>query len=107
PKGMAFLTVRRLREGGLLYEVNTKEGATWLQHQDNKKRFTDRFGLESAIRARHYACLLRGVPTYFRPGDDDALRDLEHANGWDRHDLTAAHWIKPEDKRRDGQKSAY
>ncbi|TFY52367.1 hypothetical protein EVJ58_g10059 [Rhodofomes roseus] len=107
PEGMKFVTVKRLRNGGLLYELNAKEGASWLQRRENMKPFTDKFGLESAIRARHYPCLLRGVPTYFDPGNEDRLRELEEENGWDRYDLTAAHWIKPENKRRPGQTSAY
>lgn len=35
PDGLRFLTVKRLDQGGLLYEVNTKEGTYWLQRPEN------------------------------------------------------------------------
>ncbi|KZT63574.1 hypothetical protein DAEQUDRAFT_636218, partial [Daedalea quercina L-15889] len=97
----------RLHNGGLLYEMNTKEGAAWLQCCENMKPFTDRFGIESVIHAHHYACLLQGVPTCFTPGDENTLCELEQENNWERYDLTAVHWIKPENKRCPGQTSAY
>ncbi|KZT66287.1 hypothetical protein DAEQUDRAFT_636968, partial [Daedalea quercina L-15889] len=83
------------------------EGAAWLQMPENTKRFTSRFGLESVIRARYYTCLFRNVPTYFHPDSDRDLRTLEHDNEWNEHEIVAAHWIKPVNKRRPGQQRAH
>ncbi|EPS99060.1 hypothetical protein FOMPIDRAFT_1082659, partial [Fomitopsis schrenkii] len=83
------------------------EGAAWLQKPENMKPFTDRFGHDASIRAKHYACLVRNTPVYFRPDHEPSLRDLERENDWNRGDIIAAHWIKPVDKRRHGQQRAH
>lgn len=107
PEGMRFVTVKRLRHGGLLYELNTKEAASWLQQPANMKPFTNHFGHDASIAAKHYACLLRNAPVYLQPDNPRDLRDLESTNGWNRNELVAAHWIKPVDKRRQGQQHAH
>ena len=104
---MRFLTVKRLRHGGLLYELNTKEAATWLQQPENMRPFTTKFGHNASITAKNYACLLRNTPVYLRPDNPRDLRDLESVNGWNVNELVAAHWIKPIDKRRQGQQHAH
>ena len=107
PDGMRFLTVKRLRHGGLLYELNTKEAASWLQRPENMKPFTNQFGHDASIAAKHYACLLRNAPVYLQPDNPRDLRELESVNGWEPKELIAAHWIKPIDKRRKGQQHAH
>lgn len=107
PEDMRFLTVKRLRHGGLLYELNTKEAASWLQHPENMKPFTNHFGHDTSITAKHYACLLRNAPVYLQPENPRNLRELEAANDWNPNELTAAHWIKPVEKRRPGQQHAH
>ena len=107
PANMRFLTVKRLRHGGLLYELNSKEAAAWLQRPENMKPFTNRFGHNASIAAKNYACLLRNAPVYLRPDNPRDLRELEEVNGWSPNELTAMHWIKPVDKRRQGQQHAH
>ena len=107
PDGLRFLTVRRLRHGGLLYEVNTKDGATWLQQPDNMRHFTDKFGHDAVIRAKYFACLARNTPVSINLDREQTLRDLETWNGWTKGEVVAAHWIKPIAKRRIGQERAH
>ena len=107
PEGMQFLTVKRLRHGGLLYELNTKEAASWLQRPENMKPFTNRFGHEASITAKNYACLLRNAPVYLSPDNPRDLRELEATNGWNPNEIAAMHWIKPVDKRHQGQQHAH
>lgn len=107
PDGLRFLTVKRLDQGGLLYEVNTKEGASWLQRPENMRHFTDKFGLDAVIRAKYYACLVRNAPTHLRPENEQTLHDMERENGWNKGEVVAAHWIKPVAKRRPGQERAH
>ena len=104
---MRFLTVKPLRHGRLLYELNSKEAAAWLQRPENMKPFTNRFGHNASITAKNYACLLRNAPVYLRPDNPRDLRELEAVNGWNPNELTAMHWIKPIDKRRQGQQHAH
>lgn len=107
PEGMRFLTAKCLPHGGLLYEVNTKEGASWLQKPENMRFFTDKFGPDAVIRAKYYACLVRNAPTYLRPENEQTLRELERENDWVKGEVIAAHWIKPVAKRRQGQERAH
>ena len=107
PDNLRFLTVRRLRNGGLLYEINTREGAAWLQKPDNMRQFTSKFGHDAIIRVKYYQVMVRNTPVYFQPEVDHVLRELEDENGWTRGEVVAAHWIKPVAKRRVGQERAH
>ena len=107
PEGARFLTVKRLRHGGLLYELNTKEAASWLQQPENMRPFTANYGMEAFIRAKHYPCLVRNAPAYLQPTNPNELREMETENEWNRNEILAAHWIKPIDKRRPGQQRAH
>ena len=107
PEGLRFLTVKRLRHGGLLYETSTKEGASWLQQPDNMRHFTDKFGHDAVIRAKYFPCLARNTPVCLDLDRAQTLRDIESWNGWTQGEVIAAHWIKPVAKRRAGQQRAH
>lgn len=107
PNGLRFLTVWGLRHGGLLYKVNTKDGATWLQQPDNMQHFTEKFGHDAVIRAKNFACLARNTPVSINLDREQTLRNLATWNGWTKGEVIAAHWIKPIAKHRTGQERAH
>lgn len=47
PENAEFMSVRRLSNGGVLYEMASAEAAKWLQRPDNMRAFVARYGGES------------------------------------------------------------
>ncbi|KAH9913257.1 uncharacterized protein B0H18DRAFT_841817, partial [Fomitopsis serialis] len=86
--------------------LSSKEVVTWLRMEKHLAAFTGKFGLEATVRARHYAVVWQNLSTAFVPSEQ-AYRLLEKENGWDERDLMVVHWIKPIDKRKLNQQTAY
>ncbi|TFY64985.1 hypothetical protein EVJ58_g2264 [Rhodofomes roseus] len=106
PEGERFVAVSKLKEGGLLYETSNASMAKWLLKTDNMTAFTKGFGYEAVIRERGYLVFFRNVPAYFQPSEQ-AYRALERENDWASRSLMTCHWIKPVDKRKQGQMTAH
>lgn len=106
PAGARFVSVRRLKHGGLLYEVSTAGTARWLYNVENMNAFSACFGMRAQIKARYYTVVLANVPVSFEPSEASS-RALEEENGWSSRDLLSTKWIKKPDRRRPGQATAY
>ena len=106
PDGSRFVSVRKLRHGGLLYEMNSGDAAKWLLRDANMRAFKAKFGPEIEFRARQYTVVFQGVPVGYQPCER-SHRELEKENGWKERDLLVTHWIKPVDKRKPNQQTAY
>ena len=103
---ITFLSVRKLRHGGCLYEVNSGEASQWLKRDANMRAFQLKFGLQAIVKARHYPVVLKNLPIGFDPSEA-VYRQIEKENGWETRDLAVMHWIKPPKRRRDGQQTAF
>ena len=92
-------TVTALRNGNILLELTTAEGAEWLRKDLNVKDFLSRFAPEATIIRRNYPVILRFVLTSFTPKLSDSLRGLEIDWNLDPNSLVAASWVKNPIKR--------
>ncbi|KAH9840932.1 uncharacterized protein C8Q71DRAFT_688255, partial [Rhodofomes roseus] len=99
-------SVRKQHHGGLLYEVNSVETMKWLMEQANMDAFVRSFGAEAQIRVRPWKLTFPNVPVMFTPCEKE-YRALERENGWTDRAVMVAHWIKPLDKRKPNQRTAF
>lgn len=106
PDAITFSSIRKLRHGGCLYEMNTVEATRWLKRDENMRLFQRKFGLDAVVKARHYAVMLKNLPIGFDPSEA-IYRQIEQENGWETRDLAVMHWIKPPKRRREGQQTAF
>ncbi|KAF8076828.1 hypothetical protein FPV67DRAFT_1392108, partial [Lyophyllum atratum] len=87
-------SVRKLRNGGALYEMNSSEAAEWLKKEDVKKAFLEKFGADAMVKDRTYPVFVEFVPTSL--GDDASreIREIERSNGWAEGDIANAKWVR-------------
>lgn len=96
---------KRLENGGLLLEANCEEAARWIIK--NAEEFTECFGAGTTLMKRTYTMIARFVTVDFNPTSVGAHMELATANNFDPTDIASMKWIKPEEKRSQGQKAAH
>ncbi|KAG0692616.1 hypothetical protein DFH29DRAFT_817331 [Suillus ampliporus] len=99
--------INQYRNGGIVIEMLTPEGATYLKKKDIKAEFIEKLDPTAMLKDRAYPVVIQFVPLTFNPSSEDQLRKLEQENSWESGAITPAHWIKPPEKRNDKQRVVY
>jgi hypothetical protein len=107
PEGAKVENVLKLRSGGAILQLNSKEAANWIRTTEVEIEFTKSFAELAHFRERHYNILVPRVPLTFDPSNQEHLREIEEANGLNALSITKARWIKPEYRRTPGQRLAH
>jgi len=107
PKDTKAITVLKARGHAILITLNSKEATAWIRRVENDIAFTNAFAEGSHIRERTYTLIVPRIPITFEPGKDENLREIEEVNGLAKNTISKAKWIKPPEKRRQGQTHAY
>ncbi|KAF8236007.1 hypothetical protein L208DRAFT_1253537 [Tricholoma matsutake] len=80
PHDTAFVAARKLRSGGILYNMNSQEAAAWLHLPDVKKAFMDHYDGTSNIWDKLHYVIAEFVPVTYDAGASYAHANLEEAN---------------------------
>ncbi|EJD36969.1 hypothetical protein AURDEDRAFT_25106, partial [Auricularia subglabra TFB-10046 SS5] len=96
-----------LRNGGVVYELDSKESAEWVRKPMIRSLFLQRFDPSAILRDRAHPVLLKNVPVEFDVSSTEFLRGIETANELPEHSLLGARWMKHKDRRRAGQQNAH
>ncbi|EIN05378.1 hypothetical protein PUNSTDRAFT_36080, partial [Punctularia strigosozonata HHB-11173 SS5] len=100
-------SVRKLRNGGIEFEVNSVASAIWLRITKVKASFVENFGDNATIKTRGYPILVESAPVRFNPEDPIEITRVERINGMDEGDILRARWIKAPARRYEGQQYAH
>ncbi|KZP18037.1 hypothetical protein FIBSPDRAFT_745967, partial [Athelia psychrophila] len=95
---------KTLEKGDVVYDMRTKEAATWLKA--NKVVFLTGSGAHLGIKGEEYAVIVENIPVGFSPSQE-GLSGAEELNGLEKGSIVSFKWIKPENQRRKGQRSAF
>ncbi|KAG6867743.1 hypothetical protein C0993_011739, partial [Termitomyces sp. T159_Od127] len=76
-----FVTARKLKNGGILYQLNSTEAAEWLFRQDIQKAFLDKFEADAKVKDRVYNIFLEFVPVGLGNIPAEGLGLVESRNG--------------------------
>ena len=95
PPTHRFVGARRLNNGGLLLEMDSKEAAVWIGGPHNKATFLSRFMPDAAFKSHMYSLVVQFVPLNFRLDDEGELHALEELNKLPPNAFLRARWIKP------------
>lgn len=90
-----IIGARKLKNGGVILETKTREGAEVLKRPDAKKEFACNFGGDIEIEDRNHPIIVEHMPTGFQPDISVELRKVEDANNLEDNSLLSAKWIKP------------
>ncbi len=101
----AFKSVTKLRNGGILYEMDSEESANWIRKPTNRSEFLKKFGTETEIRDRNHHVLIDFVPCA-TDVSMIGMEGIERENGWSGGVIADAKWMRPVALRKPGQKVA-
>ena len=98
----------KLQNGGILVEMATDEGATWLASKTNAEAFLQELGeSEASFKMRSYNVVTYYVPLNLDTSSEKDKREIEEANGIPKGVLTKIRWIKPPTRRQANQLFAH
>ena len=104
-EGRAFKSVTKLRNGRILYEMDSEGSANWIRKHTNRTEFLKKFGTVAEIRERGHHVLIDFVPC-----ETDismkGMESMEKENGWSRGAIADAKWMRPVALRKLGQRVA-
>ena len=102
-----FVGAKKLRNGGVIYEMNTAEAAHWLKSEDNITNFLQVFSAISIIKQQVHSIIAEYVLVSFSPDDRMQLASIETVNRLEPGGILNAQWIKPIYCRKQGQRTAH
>jgi len=101
-------TALKQNKTGLLVEMETDAGATWLMDPANAKLFCDALGTNLAIKQRPFNVLAYNASTSIDPDNEEHLREIAETNGIKDGEILAMRWVKPITRRdRADQRTAH
>jgi hypothetical protein len=97
-----------LQNGGILIEMVTDEGTTWLASKVNAEAFLRELGeSEASFKTRSFNIIAYYVPLNLDTNSDKDRREIEEMNNIPRDGLTKIRWIKPPMRRHKDQLFAH
>ncbi|KAJ7347817.1 hypothetical protein DFH08DRAFT_698719 [Mycena albidolilacea] len=105
PQGAKFVGAQILWGGAALLHMNDEAAVSWLKA--NMDDFLRHMGGTSVYKECLCNVVLQYVPVTFDPTAKGALEVVGNDNSLPRGVLTKARWIKPLERRREGQRVAH
>ena len=106
PDAIQFMSAKILAKGDILFDMNSPESVEWIRKEGNRMEFMQGFGAMSEIKDREYACVIENVPIGFHPSHESTL-EIESTNDLATKSIILARWIKPVERRFEGQRTAF
>lgn len=107
PKDLRFTSVRRMKKGGILFDINTDEAADWLRAGETQKDFTKHFSASAIVQGYQFRVLAEFVPISFNAESLNAATTIEEANGLSAGSIAEVGWVKRADRRTATQQVAH
>jgi hypothetical protein len=95
--------ITRLKNGGILMELDSEEAAEWIQSDKIRETFQSHLHKSTSIKPRLYHAIVQFVPLTLRPENPTDLRKIEESNDLEAGTITKARWIKPISRRKPSQ----
>ncbi|KDQ51475.1 hypothetical protein JAAARDRAFT_108568, partial [Jaapia argillacea MUCL 33604] len=97
----------KLRNRGVILEMNLEEAAEWLRGAPVQFSFTQHFGDAVSVKDRVFPVLVEFVPVTFQPEALGESKRVEKVNGMARGSIGAMSWVKPIYRWSAGQRTAH
>ncbi|KNZ76768.1 hypothetical protein J132_08679, partial [Termitomyces sp. J132] len=89
-----FFSARKLKNGGVLYKLNSTEAAEWLAKLDMWAAFLDNFGAGMTVKDRVYDIFMEFILVGLGNMLAEQMRVVENGNGLHPGELVAARWAR-------------
>lgn len=98
PEEVRFTSVRRMKKGGILFDLNTDEAADWLRDEDTQRDFTKHFSATAVVQGYQFRVLAEFVPVSFDADSQYAAANIEEANYLPAGSIAEVGWVKRTDR---------
>lgn len=105
PEDLKVSAVNVLRNGGVVVEWRTKQGAEWVRREPNARLLQAAVGPDVQLKERLFKVVAKFVPVECDPAKE--TEDIEATNRLPGGCISTARWIRPVEKRRPGQQCAH
>jgi hypothetical protein len=93
PEGTKFIAVRTLKNGGVLLEMDSEEGADWLRDEETIKEYEKQLPGAVRVKARSYQVVIQFIPAQLKDRLETMLTDIEVENDWPEGTITKVRWM--------------
>jgi hypothetical protein len=107
PRHTSFIGAKKLRNGNVLYQLNTKEAAAWLRAPDVQKAFMEKYGGTSNMHNKLHYVIAEFVPVSFDAGSSFTHAKIEQDNVIGLDSIAYSKYIKPPHLRASNQRVAH
>ncbi|KIJ51794.1 hypothetical protein M422DRAFT_157284, partial [Sphaerobolus stellatus SS14] len=102
------VTANQLRNGGIVYELNSSVAANLIQENEEiRSCFMDLYSSQASVKPCLYPVIVERVSLSFKPDSSADIRNLEEGNGICTGEIERARWIKPPARRDINQRAAH
>lgn len=102
-----FISVKRLGNGGVVYEINTNEAAQWIKKPEVMEAFVNSYASNASSRPNGYLVIVENVPLYFDPENIVSKEKIAKSNDIQANDILEARFVKPPQQRKEGQRTGH
>lgn len=99
PQDIWFLGVRRMKKGGIIFNLNSDAAADWLRCEDIRRDFASQFGSTSTIQGYQFRVLVEYVPVSLDVNAPGAAARIESNNDLPPGSIKEITWVKHIEKR--------
>jgi len=94
PEGAKFIAVRALKNGGVLLEMDSEEGADWLRDEDITKEYEKQFPGVVKVKGKTYQVVVQFISTRLKDRLETMTTDIEEENDWPEDTIIKARWMR-------------
>ena len=105
PNEVKVIGAKKLQNGGVVYELNNPEAASWLRQE--KPNFTKIFGESAVIKDKTTMVIAEYVPIAHNPNALGEYRKIKQESGLSPESIASTGWIKLVTRRVAGQRTAH
>lgn len=107
PEGTTFVAARKLRSGGIIYQLESVASAVWLRTPEVMVSFMAHFGGTSIIRSRLVYVVAEYVPRWWNENSQEAREQVERESGLPKGVMMYSKYIKHPRYHKASQKTAH
>ena len=107
PENMTINSVRRTKNGGLIFEFQDTDVVNWLSRQNLLSHWVKLFAGEGRARGNSYATIAKFVPVSYNVNSPAHLEQAAFHTGIPLECVVSMRWIKPPQFRCPGQQHAH
>jgi hypothetical protein len=107
PAVLRFIGAKKLARGGILFDLNSAEAASWLRRTEVRDAFMEKFSGMSCMRDIECKVLGEFIPIGFEPDAAGAITRIEEDSGLEVNAISRVTWAKAPARRKPGQMVAH